>query len=116
MAEAGTTLHEHLARKGRAVHRAPVNEYQKFINVSVFVRGGVRQDAVLQAQQTWRGLTSIERQEQLKLMTERAINKLDRERAGEISSFFAGGRSLPKHSTAQAMTGEEDKPPLCFYK
>ena len=88
MAETQSDLHKTLSRKGKAVHRTPTNDYQKFVNVFVFVSSGKRGDAVLKAQRMWKSYTEAERAKQLDLLTEKATKALDRECTGLISSFL----------------------------
>ena len=40
-------LHKTLSRIGKAVHKTPTKDYQKFVNVFIFVSSGKRGDAVL---------------------------------------------------------------------
>ena len=89
MAESQSDLHKTLSRKGKAVHRTPTNDYQKFVNVFVFVSSGKRGDAVLKAQRLWKSYTGAERVKRLDLLTKKATKTLDRECTGLMSSFFS---------------------------
>ena len=57
-------LHKTFSRKGKAVHMTPTKDYQKFVNVYifVFVSSGKRGDAVhvLNAQRKWESYTEAE--------------------------------------------------------
>ena len=72
MAESQSNLHKALSRKGKAVHKTPTNDYQKFVNVFVFVSSGKRGDAVLKAQGLWKPYTGAERAKELDLLMKNA--------------------------------------------
>ena len=120
MAETQSDLHKTLSRKGKAVHRTPTNDYQKFVNVFVFVSSGKRGDAVLKAQRMWKSYTEAERAKQLDLLTEKATKALDRECTGLISSFFSRAPSNIQVCTYCVLSlndkrvRESDEYPLVF--
>ena len=89
MVETQSDLHKTLYQMGKAVHRTPMNDYQKFVNVFIFVSSGKGGDTVLEAQRMWKSYTKAERVKQLDLLTEKATKALDRECTGPISSFFS---------------------------
>ena len=77
-----------LASSVNAVHRAPVNRYQHFINASVYLNSGMkRADAVRNAQVDWKQRASLSDEEYCATM-EQAKVKLNKLKTKPIESFF----------------------------
>ena len=95
-----------VAAKDAAVHKNPANDYQHFVNLSVFLAGIKTSSTVSAAQEAWKSATAEKRRKELVDMVAKARDKLGEQkrwRSQTISSFFQPRTATPVEPDVQVV-------------